>query len=128
VWRKKLAFIQQCLGDLADESKLPPRDLAKKQRLLKKQQKLETFLIEGNFEKTERKILTPEEQQVNGVIKLQMMEIKEEIGRLKSRQRELKVVLKNTPEDKGFLDELSNLNDREGELKIQKKSLWDQLQ
>jgi hypothetical protein len=124
---KKLAFIQQCLADLADEAKLMPRDLAKKQRLLKKQQKLETFLTEGNFVKTEKKILTPEEEQLNGVVKLQIIEIKEEIGKLKARKRELKMVLKNTPSDKELLDQLANLKDREGELKIQKKSLWDQL-
>jgi len=59
-WRKqraekKLIWINQCLADLADDSKLTPRDLFKKQRLLKKQQKLETFMSEGNFAKKEKK-------------------------------------------------------------------------
>jgi len=69
----------------------------------------------------QKKILTTEEEQLNGVVKLQIVEIKEEIGRVKARKRELKAALKNMPEDKGVLDELQNLKDREGELKTQKK-------
>jgi hypothetical protein len=131
-WRKqrvekKLTFLNQCLADLADESKLTPRDLWKKQRLLKKQQKLESFLREGNFVKPERKVLTPEEEQLNCGIKLQILEIKAEMAKVKARQRELKIVMQNKPGDATVLAELATLKDRKGQLKTQKKSLWDKL-
>jgi len=131
-WRKqrvekKLAWINQCLADLADESKLTSRDLWKKQRLLKKQQKLDTFLREGNFGKRERKVLTPEEEQFNCAIKLQILEIKAEVAKVKARARELKIVLQSNPGDQGVLAEIATLKERKGQLKTQKKSLWDQL-
>jgi hypothetical protein len=124
---KKLAWINQCLADLADESKLAPRDLWKKQRLLKKQQKLETFVREGNFGKRERKVLTPEEEQLNCGIKLQILEIKAEAAKVKGRTRELKIVLQSKPGDQGILAELATLKERKGQLRTQKKSLWEQL-
>jgi hypothetical protein len=131
-WRKqriekKLAWINQSLADLADESKLTPRDLWKKQRLLKKQQKLESFLREGNFIKKERKVLTPEEEQFNCSIKLQILEIKAEAAKVKARTRELKIVLQNKPGDEGVLAEIATAKNRKGELKTQKKSLWEKL-
>jgi len=131
-WRKqrvekKLAWINQCLADLADESKLTPRDLWKKQRLLKKQQKLETFVREGNFCKKERKVLTPEEEQLNCSIKLQILEIKAEAAKVKAKGRDLKILLQNKPGDQEVLAELAILKERKGKLKAQKKSLWDQL-
>ena len=131
-WRKqrlekKLAWINQCLADLADDSKLTPRDQWKKQRLLKKQQKLETFMREGNFQKRERKVLTPEEEQFNCSIKLQVMEIKAEMAKVKARVRELKIVVQSKPGDEGVLAELAALKERKGQLKTQKKALWQQL-
>jgi hypothetical protein len=131
-WRKqrvekKLAWINQCLADLADDSKLTPRDQWKKQRLLKKQQKLETFVREGNFAKRERKVLTPEEDQFNCSIKLKVLEIKAEMAKVKARTRELKIVLQSQPGDQGVLAELGTLKERKGQLKTQKKSLWQQL-
>jgi len=125
--RKKLTYINQCLADLTDESKLTPRDLWKKQGLLKKQQKLETFLREGNFAKKERRVLTPEEEQFNCAIKLQILEIKTEAAKVKARTRELKIVLQNNPGDGGVLAEIASLKARKGELKTQKKSLWEKL-
>jgi len=122
---KKLAWVNQCLQDLGtDDSKLPPRDLWKKQRLLKKQQKLESCLRETN-NPTVRKVLSPEEQQVNYSIKLQVMEHKAEMAKVKARQRELKIVIQSKPGDKAILDELSALKERRGLLKAQKKSLWE---
>jgi len=131
-WRKqrvekKLVWINQCLADLADDSKLTPRDLWKKQRLLKKQQKLETFVREGNFAKRERKVLTPEEDQFNCSVKLQILEIKAEEAKVKARARELKIVVQSKPGDEGVLSELAALKERKGQLKTQKRSLWQQL-
>ena len=131
-WRKqrvekKLAWVNQCLGDLADESKLQPKDLWKKQRLLKKQQKLETFLRDGNYGRRERKVLTPEEEQVNCGIKLKILEIKAEMAKVKARVRELKIVVQSKPGDQAVMAELATLKERKNQLKNQKKSLWDQL-
>ena len=130
-WRKqrlekKLAWVNQCLADLADESKLQPRDLWKKQRLLKKQQKLETFLREGNFAKRERKVLTPEEEQFNCAIKLQILEVKAEAAKVKAAMRELKLVLPSNPGENQVM-QLATLKQRKGELKAQKKALWQKL-
>jgi len=131
-WRKqrvekKLAWINQCLADLADDSKLTPRDQWKKQRLLKKQQKLESFVREGNFARRERKVLTPEEEQFNCGIKLKILEIKAEMAKVKVRGRELKIVLQSKPGDQAVVAELATLKEKKGQLKTQKKALWQQL-
>jgi len=122
---KKLAWVNQCLSDLGtDDSKLAPRDLWKKQRLLKKQQKLEGCLRETNNPPV-RKVLSPEEEQLNYSIKLQVLEIKAEMAKVKAKQRELKIVLQSKPGDKAVLEELAALKERRGLLKTQKKSLWE---
>jgi len=122
---KKLAWVNQCLQDLGnDDSKLAPRDVWKKQRLLKKQQKLEGCLRETN-NPTLRKVLSPEEEQLNHSIKLQVLELKAEIAKVKARQRELKIARQSKPGDKTILDELAALKERRGLLKAQKKSLWE---
>jgi len=122
---KKLAWVNQCLQDLGnDDSKLAPRDQWKKQRLVKKQQKLESCLRETN-NPTVRKVLSPEEEQLNYSIKLQVLELKAEIAKAKARQRELKIARQTYPTDKTILDELASLKERRGLLKAQKKSLWE---
>jgi len=122
---KKLAWVNQCLQDLGnDDSKLAPRDVWKKQRLLKKQQKLESCLREPNTQFV-RKVLSPEEEQLNQSVKLQVLELKAEIAKVKARQRELKIMRQSKPGDKAVLDELATLKERRGLLKAQKKSLWE---
>jgi len=82
---------------------------------------------EGNFCKKERKVLTPEEEQLNCSIKLQILEIKAEAAKVKAKGRDLKILLQNKPGDQEVLAELAILKERKGKLKAQKKSLWDQL-
>jgi len=82
---------------------------------------------EGNFAKRERKVLTPEEEQLNCGIKLKILEIKAEMAKVKARGRDLKIVLQSKPGDQGVLAELSTLKERKGQLKTQKKALWQQL-
>jgi len=130
-WRKiriekKLALLNQCIQDLgSDDSKLSQRDLWKKQRMVKKQQKLEHFLREVNNGTPARKPLTPEEEQLNSSVKLQILELKAEMAKVKARQRELKIVIQSKPGDKTILDEIFALKERKRLLKTQKKSLWE---
>jgi hypothetical protein len=123
---KKLTWVNQCLQELGnDDSKLAPREQWKKQRLLKKQQKLETELRTEATPKKEKRVLTPEEEQFNYSIRLQILEIKAEAAKVKARQRELKMVRQSKPGDKAITDELSALKERKGLLKAQKKDIWE---
>jgi len=124
---KKLFFISECLKELSDDSKLTPRELKKKQRLLKKHQRLESFLSEGHYPKRERRVLTPEEQKLNSALKSQMLEIRTEAKKLKSRQRDLKLALQNNPGDKVIKDELDQLKEKKKQFKIQRRSLCEKL-
>jgi len=131
-WRKiridkKLAWINQQLTDYAstDDSKLAPRDQFKKQRLLKKKQKLEDNLKEEKTPKPEKRSLTTEEEQFNHSLKLQLWEVKAEVAKVKARERELKLILQSKPGDKAILDELVSLKERKQLLKLQKKALWE---
>jgi hypothetical protein len=121
---KKLAWVNQCLQEFGtDDSKLSQREQWRKERLLKKQQKLES--LRNETPKKEKRVLTPEEEQFNYSIKLQIMEIKAEAAKVKARQRELKIVLQSKPGDKAITDELAALKERKGLLKAQKKALWE---
>jgi len=82
---------------------------------------------EGNEAKKEKKVLTPEEEQFNCGIKLQVLQVKAEMAKAKARARELKIVLQSKPGDEGVLTELKGLKERKKLLKTQKKSLWQQL-
>ena len=126
---KKLAFINQCLLDLGtDDSTLTPRDLWKKKQLQKKQLRLETcFNHEGRRMKKEKRILTPEEQQFNCGIKLQMLEMKAEGAKVKARKREIKLMLQERPGDKALMDELNAMKEKKQLFKAQRKSLCEQL-
>jgi len=125
---KKLAFITECLKELStDDSKLTPRDLKRKQRLLRKQQRLESFLSEGHYPKRERRILTPEQEKLNSTIKSQMVEIRNEAKKLKARQRDLKLTLQNKPSAALIKSELDQLKEKKTQLKTQRKSFCDKL-
>jgi len=122
---KKLNYFNLCLQDLADDSKISPQDAKKKQRLLKKKQRLEQRLENV---KPERRVLTPQEQQSNAALKNQMWEIRSEVQKIKSRQRELKLNLQNAPDDKEIKAELSQLKERKSSFKIKRRSLREKLQ
>jgi hypothetical protein len=126
---KKLVFINQCLIDLGtDDSKLTPRDLFKKKKLLKKQQRLEAFFNhEGKCHKREKRVLSSEEEQFNCAVKLQMLDIKTEVVKVKGRMREIKLMLQDRPGDKELGDELNSLKEKKQLFKAQRKSLCDQL-
>jgi len=129
-WRKekiekKLNYVNLCLKDFADDSKLSPQDAKKKQRFLRKKQRLEARLSNN---KPERRVLTPQEVQSNATIKNQMWEIRSEVQKIKARQRELKLNLQNAQDDKEIKAELSQLKERKASFKNKRKSLREKLQ
>jgi hypothetical protein len=122
---KKLNYLNLCLKDFADDSKLSPQDTKKKQRFLKKKQRLEQRL--SNV-KSERRVLTPQEEQANATIKNQLWEMRSEVQKIKVRQRELKLNLQNAPDDKEIKAELSQLKERKSSFKNKRRSLREKLQ
>jgi len=129
---KKLQFINLALQDMADDSKLNPREQWKKQKLLQKKERIEAFL-NGDFRghhgncrhsgKKEKRILTPEEEQFNCALKFQMMEIKAEKDKLKQRQKEIKMLLQSTPQDPQLLQQLTVVKEEKRAMKAQKRDL-----
>jgi hypothetical protein len=127
-WEKKLAFINQCLMDFGDDSVLTPRTLLKKQKLLKKKQRIESCLRGDCYNQRKKQgLITPEEEQHNLSIKSQILAIKIEATKVKSRQREIKMMLQDKEGDKALLDELSTLKEQKKLFKNQKRALLDQL-
>jgi hypothetical protein len=130
---KKLIFIEECLKDLAaDDSKLTPQESKRKQRLLRKKQRLEGYLNGPCAQnpqnpacpvKRERRVLSPQEEQLNSALKNQILEVRAQIKQIKARERELKLM----PRDQGILDELVQLKERKALFKTQKRSLWEKM-
>jgi len=130
---KKLQYINLALQDMADDSKLNPREQWKKQRLLQKKERIESFLSGdfrghhdgkcGKSDKKEKRILTPEEQQFNCALKFQMKEIKCEKEKLKQRQKEIKMLLQSNPEDPELIQQLAAVKDQKRAMKAQKRDL-----
>jgi hypothetical protein len=130
---KKLIFIEECLKDLAaDDSKLTPQESKRKQRLIRKKQRLEGYLngcCTQNPQtpacpvKRERRVLSPQEEQLNSALKNQILEVRAQIKQIKARERELKLL----PRDQGIQDELVQLKERKALFKTQKRSLWEKM-
>lgn len=126
---KKLAFINQCLMDFGtDDSVLTPRALMKKQKLLKKKQRIESCVRGECYNQRKRQgLTTPEEEQHNLSIKSQILAVKIEASKVKARQREIKMLLQDKEGDKALLGELSSLKEQKRLFKNQKRTLIDQL-
>jgi hypothetical protein len=126
---KKLAFINQCLMDFGtNDSVLTPRALLKKQKLLKKKQRIESCLRGECYNQRKKQgLITPEEEQHNFSIKSQILAVKIEASKVKARQREIKMLLQDKEGDKALLDELSSLKEQKKLFKNQKRALIDQL-
>jgi len=127
--QKKLAFINQCLMDFGtDDSALTPRALFKKQKLLKKKQRIESCLRGECYNQRKKQgLITPEEEQHNLSIKSQILAVKIEASKVKARQREIKMMLQDKEGDKALLNELSSLKEQKKLFKNQKRALFDQL-
>jgi hypothetical protein len=126
---KKLTFINQRLMDFGNEdSALTPRALMKKQKLLKKKERIESCLRGECYNQRKRQgLITPEEEQHNLSIKSQIMAVKIEASKVKARQREIKMMLQDKEGDKALLDELSSLKEQKKLFRNQKRALIDQL-
>jgi hypothetical protein len=126
---KKLTFINQRLMDFGNEdSALTPRALMKKQKLLKKKERIESCLRGECYNQRKRQgLITPEEEQHNLSIKSQIMAVKIEASKVKARQREIKMMLQDKEGDKALLDELSSLKEQKKFFWTQKRALIDQL-
>jgi len=125
---KKLAFINQCLADLGSDSQLTPRALIKKQKLLRKKQRIEAYQRgDGSHQKKRQALLTPEEEQKNRSLKVQILSIKMDSVKLKARQREIKMMLQDKVGDKPLMDELAALKEQKKHLSTQKRALVDQM-
>lgn len=126
---KKLVFINQCLADIgSDDSLLPPNVLHKKQRLLKKKQRLEACQRgECYNERKRRGTLTPQDEERNRSLKVQILAVKTEESKVKTRQREIKMMLQDQSGDQALRAELATLKEQRKLLKTQKRELLDQL-
>jgi len=125
---KKLAFINQLLADLgSDETQLSPQELSKKQRLLKKKQRIEAKRGDCYHQKNRQGLLTPEEEQKNRALKVQILSVKMDLVKIKARLREIKMMLQDKVGDKPLMDELAALKEKKKLLSIQKRSLVDQM-
>jgi len=127
--QKKLAFINQCLADFgSDDSLLTPQALSKKQRLLKKKQRIEAKQRGDCYHQKKRQgLLTPEEEQRNRALKVQILSVKMDLAKLKARQREIKMMLQDKVGDKPLIDELVALKEKKKLLSTQKRALVDQM-
>jgi len=127
--QKKLAFINQCLADFgSDDSLLTPQALSKKQRLLKKKQRIEAKQRGDCYHQKKRQgLLTPEEEQRNRALKVQVLSVKMDLAKLKARTREIKMMLQDKVGDKPLIDELVALKEKKKLLSTQKRALVDQM-
>jgi len=126
---KKLAFINQCLVDLgSDDSQLTPRALIKKKKLLRKKQRIEAYQRGDCYQQKKRQgLLSPEEEQKNRALKVQILSIKMDSVKLKARQCEIKMMLQEKVGDKPLIDELAALKVQKKLLSTQKRALVDQM-
>jgi hypothetical protein len=127
--QKKLAFVNQCLADLgSDDSILTPQALIKKERLLKKKQRIEAKQRGDCYHQKKRQgLLTPEEEQKNRALKVQILSVKTDLAKLKARRREIKMMLQDKVGDKPLNDELAALKEKKKLLSTQKRTLVDQM-
>lgn len=126
--QKKLAFIESCLADFGtNDSALSSHALIKKQRLLKKKQRIESCQKGQCYNQRKRLgLVTPDEERLNQDLKTQIVKLNIESNQVKYRIREIKMILQDK-EDKALFEEMSSLKERKKLLKNQKRALYDQL-
>jgi len=122
---KKIAYINQFLSDFGtDDSTLTPRALFRKQKLLRKKQRIESCPKGQCFNQRKQGLTSPEEEQYNQNIKNQILAVKIEAMKVKARKREIKIMLQDKADDKALRDELSALHEQMKLFHNQKKSSY----
>jgi len=122
---QKLIFLNHCIDALnaMEESQLSPWDLRRKERLLKKRERISACLG-GNCPRKQRTELSEDAKQFNGVVKQQIGEVKSEIREVKGKIRELKILLQEKRGNKEIEEQIKQLKEKKYLLKGQIRSLY----
>jgi hypothetical protein len=122
---QKLIFLNHCIDALSavEESQLSPWDLRRKQRLLKKKERI-TACLAGNCPRQQKSPVTDEDKQFNDVLRQQIAEVKSEIRGVKGKIRELKILRQDKQGDKGIEEQIKQLKEKKYVLKGQIRSLY----
>lgn len=125
---QKLIFLNHCIDALnaVEESQLSPWDIRRKERLLKKRERV-TACLGGNCPRKQRPELSEEAKQFNGVVKQQLGEVKFEIREVKGKIREQKILLQEKRGNKEIEEQIKQLKEKKYLLKGQIQSLYSSL-
>jgi len=123
---QKLIFLNHCLDALCavEESKLTPWDLRRKERLLKKKERITACLAGNCPRQQQRPEFTEEDKKFNDVLRQQIAEVKSEIRGVKGKIRELKILRQDKQGDKGIEEQIKQLKEKKYVLKGQIRSLY----
>jgi len=122
---QKLIFLNQCLDALSavEESQLSPWDLRRKERLLKKKEKI-SHCLAGNCPRKQRPELSDEAKKLNEVLRQQIGAVKSEIREVKGKIRDLKILRQDKKGDQGIEEQIKQLKEKKYVLRAQIRSLY----
>jgi hypothetical protein len=125
---QKLIFLNHCIDAFStmDESKLSPWDLRRKERLLKKKERI-TACLGGNCPQRQRIELSEEAKHANALVKQQIGDVKSEIRDVQGKIREHKILLQDKRGDIEIGDQIKLLKEKKYFLRGQIRSLYCQL-
>jgi len=125
---QKLIFLNHCIDALSaiDESQLKPWDIRRRERLLKKRERV-TGCLGGNCPRKQKTELSEETKQSNAIVKDQIGALKSEIWQVQGKIRELKILLQDKRGDKEIEDQIKQLKEKKHLLRGQTRSLYFQL-
>jgi len=122
---QKLIFLNHCLDALSavEESQLSPWDLRRKERLLKKKERI-SHCLAGNCPRKQRPELSDEAKQLNEVLRQQIVAVKSEIREVKGKIRDLKILRQDKKGDQGIEEQIKQLKEKKYVLRAQIRSLY----
>lgn len=125
---QKLIFLNHCIDAInaVEESQLSPWDIRRKEKLLKKRERISACLG-GNCPRKQRPELCEEAKQFNGVVKQQLGQVKFEIREVKGKIREQKILLQEKRGNKEIEEQIKQLKEKKYLLKGQIQSLYSSL-
>jgi hypothetical protein len=124
---QKLIFLTHCIDAFSsvDESKLTPWDLRRKERLLRKKERI-TACLGGNCPRKQRVELSEEAKQANALLKQQIGDVKSEIRDVQGKIRALKILLQDKRGDIEIGEQIKQLKEKKYVLRGQIRSLYCQ--